>query len=352
MNGELDWDTRLADTPLSTKRVRMRYRHAGKGDSILEGGEMDGTGETVFGGTADNVGMMAADYRRARGAIPWDGDPLVDYTEDALHEKMRQRLALAEQENGRLLSDIVGYVAIGQGLQERLAQAEAALADVMFAAHMPDDYEFGLPSWVNQHLYGKLIAWTDVDGRPIRRSEDVEENIRLRQQLAERTAERDAMTERANELMAAIIKGRDFLLLYLNEADWFLDYKPFQEALMAAGLWEEVQEDFFDAVRNDETMTPERKAYWLAKEPMSTGERACEWSEDKDGVWFTSCGEAHQFTVDGPAENHYSHCSYCGKRLQVVMQEPEPIEDEEAPVVGTGTVVQIHESPLLEIEEE
>lgn len=40
----------------------------------------------------------------------------------------------------------------------RLAWLQDELAAVRFAAHMPDDYEYGLPSWINQHLYAAYIG--------------------------------------------------------------------------------------------------------------------------------------------------------------------------------------------------
>ena len=64
-------------------------------------------------------------------------------------------------------------------------ELRAELDAIRHAAHMPDDYEHGLPSWINQHLYGKLMEWTDVDGEPIRRSEDIEEMRQLRLQVAQ-----------------------------------------------------------------------------------------------------------------------------------------------------------------------
>ena len=67
----------------------------------------------------------------------------------------------------------------------RIAELEAEMHAIRFAAHMPNDYEHGLPSWINQHLYGKLVDWTDVDGLPIRRSEDVEHMIRQNRRIAE-----------------------------------------------------------------------------------------------------------------------------------------------------------------------
>jgi hypothetical protein len=67
---------------------------------------------------------------------------------------------------------------------EEVASLRAELAAVRHAAHMPDDYEHGLPSWINQHLYGKLLSWTAPDGGPIRRSEDIQEIIALKDRLA------------------------------------------------------------------------------------------------------------------------------------------------------------------------
>lgn len=45
----------------------------------------------------------------------------------------------------------------------------------------------------------------------------------------------------------------------------------------------------------------------------------CAWSEDDDtGSWDTACGEKFQFTVDGPKENGFRHCPYCGRYAKVV----------------------------------
>lgn len=44
----------------------------------------------------------------------------------------------------------------------------------------------------------------------------------------------------------------------------------------------------------------------------------CTWTEDDDGVWYSSCGEVSVFNVDGPYENRYSFCPYCGKWLLAV----------------------------------
>ena len=144
-------------------------------------------------------------------------------------------------------ADIKGTYAEDE-FRQRAEQAEAALADVKAASHMPDDYEFGLPSWINQQLYGKLIAWTDVDGRPIRRSEDIEELIRLRRELAERTAERDGLMSQLNTAadvegllmrerdgLAAQVEGmREALLLH----DTITDH---EERCFACGMGQECE---------------------------------------------------------------------------------------------------------------
>jgi hypothetical protein len=43
--------------------------------------------------------------------------------------------------------------------------------------------------------------------------------------------------------------------------------------------------------------------------------RTCVWREDEDGVWHTGCGEAWQFTTDGPTENSQRFCGYCGAHI-------------------------------------
>ena len=42
----------------------------------------------------------------------------------------------------------------------------------------------------------------------------------------------------------------------------------------------------------------------------------CTWTEDPDGIWHTSCGQAHEFTTGTPEENDHRYCPYCGKVLE------------------------------------
>lgn len=63
--------------------------------------------------------------------------------------QQRNRAELAEAEVARL-----------QGIISASEERSKDWAAVEYAAHMPDDYKFGLPSWINQHLY---IAYIEKD---------------------------------------------------------------------------------------------------------------------------------------------------------------------------------------------
>lgn len=44
----------------------------------------------------------------------------------------------------------------------------------------------------------------------------------------------------------------------------------------------------------------------------------CEWKYNniEFGVWKSSCDHLHIFMADGPKENEYSFCPYCGKKIK------------------------------------
>lgn len=47
--------------------------------------------------------------------------------------------------------------------------------------------------------------------------------------------------------------------------------------------------------------------------------RTCEWSqcEGAEEVFSTGCGCMFEFIYDGPEENHFAYCPYCGGKLAV-----------------------------------
>ncbi|MBN3853798.1 hypothetical protein G3N59_10440 [Paraburkholderia sp. Ac-20340] len=53
-------------------------------------------------------------------------------------------------------------------------------------------------------------------------------------------------------------------------------------------------------------------------ERMSEADRECKWTYDLDGeggFWDTECGEAFCFMTDGPKQNNFAWCCYCGGKL-------------------------------------
>lgn len=61
----------------------------------------------------------------------------------------------------------------------------------------------------------------------------------------------------------------------------------------------------------------------------------CTWNEhmgfDED-YWQTGCDNAFTFITEGPVENHFKFCPYCGGKLVIVKRE-EPSYGEELPTV-------------------
>jgi hypothetical protein len=55
----------------------------------------------------------------------------------------------------------------------------------------------------------------------------------------------------------------------------------------------------------------------------------CEWTlDDGMGLWATSCDQAFQFDVEGPTENKFAFCPYCGLKLAEVRPEPDPADSD------------------------
>lgn len=50
---------------------------------------------------------------------------------------------------------------------------------------------------------------------------------------------------------------------------------------------------------------------------------SCEWHEDEDGIWETSCGQSWTFPEGGPEDNGMKFCHQCGKHLIARPQNPE-----------------------------
>ena len=58
-------------------------------------------------------------------------------------------------------------------------------------------------------------------------------------------------------------------------------------------------------------------------------EGKCDWVEDEwDSSWHTSCANIFYFVDDGPKENQFKFCPFCGKNC-VEIQLLKEMEDEE-----------------------
>jgi hypothetical protein len=60
----------------------------------------------------------------------------------------------------------------------------------------------------------------------------------------------------------------------------------------------------------------------------------CQWSptdpQDLPGVYDTTCNHTFAFTDDGPAENGFIFCPFCGGRILAVTLDCQQEEDEDA----------------------
>ena len=60
------------------------------------------------------------------------------------------------------------------------------------------------------------------------------------------------------------------------------------------------------------------KAIETAKKRIVSDD-VCEWRyNDTEYYWESSCDHLHIFMSDGPKENEYDFCPYCGKKIKVV----------------------------------
>lgn len=54
----------------------------------------------------------------------------------------------------------------------------------------------------------------------------------------------------------------------------------------------------------------------------------CHWQEDEEGNWESDCGETFIFTDEGPQENNFCFCPYCGGKMESSKFTPLPTREE------------------------
>lgn len=54
----------------------------------------------------------------------------------------------------------------------------------------------------------------------------------------------------------------------------------------------------------------------MARTKRQPNPNVCCWEADEDAVYQTTCGHAFFFDTDGPVENQFKFCGYCGGALK------------------------------------
>jgi hypothetical protein len=55
----------------------------------------------------------------------------------------------------------------------------------------------------------------------------------------------------------------------------------------------------------------------LAWSALNGKPQLCAWAPSAEGAWSTGCGNLFAFEADGPIENSFRFCCYCGNPLEV-----------------------------------
>ena len=69
---------------------------------------------------------------------------------------------------------------------------------------------------------------------------------------------------------------------------------------------------------SDNYLIPVKKAIEIVKNG-DVSDNVCEWKYNDSEYYFeSSCKHLHIFMSDGPKENEYRFCPYCGKKIRIV----------------------------------
>lgn len=93
-------------------------------------------------------------------------------------------------------------IAERDALRTEVGALRDELAAVGFAAHMPDGYKYGLPSWINQHLYAAYIdaSFSEIVLEKIRQGRLTFPESPSYRLIMDMTDERDALRDEVERL--------------------------------------------------------------------------------------------------------------------------------------------------------
>ena len=73
---------------------------------------------------------------------------------------------------------------------------------------------------------------------------------------------------------------------------------------------------------------------------MTDSNKTCEWSEDDEGIFQTSCGGSFMFTDGTPDENEFKFCCYCGGDLKQKLFELQTLDQVDIDTASHSLIVQ------------
>lgn len=66
----------------------------------------------------------------------------------------------------------------------------------------------------------------------------------------------------------------------------------------------------------------------------------CEWSENEDGQYDTSCGGCFEFAESTPEHNEFKFCCYCGGDLKQKLFELQTLDQVDIDTASHSLIVQ------------
>ena len=126
---------------------------------------------------------------------------------------------------------------------------------------------------------------------------------------------REAILNEDNDLILAIQNQKSAYMIALR----LLDNEP--TAYSVGKVVEELKTDssikLYGSQNSDNYLIPVNKVIEIVKQGGVSSD-VCEWKyNDTEYCWESSCDHFHIFMSDGPKENEYEFCPYCGKKIKV-----------------------------------
>ncbi len=106
-------------------------------------------------------------------------------------------------------------------------------------------------------------------------------------------------------------EARDYMTQVVVERNAAIARAETAEAVLA-----QCQHDLTEMIESKEYF---RQCWEVAEAALAERDTPCMWrAGGEEGiVWYTACDQAHYFDEEGPMENSYQFCPYCGHPIKV-----------------------------------